>query len=41
MKNNQLDSTKGVSPIEKYFDFSYYLILEMRRTITHYKVCCD
>lgn len=38
MKNNQLEGTKGISPEEDLFDFSYYNISMMKRTITRYKL---
>ena len=41
MKNNQLEGTKGISPEEDLFDFSYYILLEMRQTLIRYKFCYE
>ena len=41
MKNNQSEGTKGISPEEDLFDFSYYTLLEMRQKITRYKNSCE
>ena len=39
MKNNQFEGTKGSSPEEDLFDFSYYHLSMMRQKITIYKIC--